>query len=195
MEPFAVGGTPPLGAGLALAAIRRGRAFAALGTQALRAALGGSAVVALQIARTPGFDVRLGHRAVLPAEVGMHARDARPSRGRPDVRGESRSAPLPAVVEERGRQVAPQLLAAAGAKPGAHDDLGARRAHRREAGIEDVRLHDLRHTHASHAVMNGVPVPVVSRMLGHSNVRMTLRYAHLGAEPVNDFETPTVSIY
>ena len=32
---------------------------------------------------------------------------------------------------------------------------------------------------ASHAVMNGVPVPVVSRLPGHSNVRMTLRYAHL----------------
>ena len=51
---------------------------------------------------------------------------------------------------------------------------------RREAGIEDVRLHDLRHTHASHAVMNGVPIPVVSRILGHSSVRMTMRYAHLG---------------
>ncbi len=50
---------------------------------------------------------------------------------------------------------------------------------RREAGIEDVRLHDLRHTMASHAVMNGVPVPVVSRLLGHANVQMTLRYAHL----------------
>ncbi len=50
---------------------------------------------------------------------------------------------------------------------------------RREAGTKDVRLHDLRHTRASHAVMNGVPVPLVSRLLGHSNVRMTLRYAHL----------------
>ena len=50
---------------------------------------------------------------------------------------------------------------------------------RREAGIEDVRLHTLRHTVASHAVMNGVPVPVVSRLLGHSNAQMTLRYAHL----------------
>ena len=55
---------------------------------------------------------------------------------------------------------------------------------RREAGIEDVRLHDLRHTFASHAVMNGVPVPVVSRLLGHSNTRMTLRYAHLGDREV-----------
>ena len=55
---------------------------------------------------------------------------------------------------------------------------------RREAGIEDVRLHDLRHTHASHAVMNGVPIPVVSRLLGHSNVRMTLRYAHLGDKEI-----------
>ena len=50
---------------------------------------------------------------------------------------------------------------------------------RREAGTEDVRLHTLRHTVASHAVMNGVPVPVVSRLLGHTNAQMTLRYAHL----------------
>ena len=34
--------------------------------------------------------------------------------------------------------------------------------------------------------MNGVPVPVVSRMLGHSNVRMTLRYAHLGDREIED---------
>ena len=57
---------------------------------------------------------------------------------------------------------------------------------RAEAGIEDVRLHDLRHNLASHAVMNGVPVPVVSRLLGHSNVRMTLRYAHLADKDIED---------
>ena len=51
---------------------------------------------------------------------------------------------------------------------------------RREAGIEDVRLHDLRHTVASQAAMNGVPLPVVARLLGHSDVRMTMRYAHVG---------------
>ena len=50
---------------------------------------------------------------------------------------------------------------------------------RRQAGIEDCRLHDLRHTYASHAVMSGVPLPVVSRLLGHASVTMTLRYAHL----------------
>ena len=42
-----------------------------------------------------------------------------------------------------------------------------------------MRLHDLRYTVASHAVMNGAPVPVVSRLLGHSSVQMTIRYAHL----------------
>ena len=51
---------------------------------------------------------------------------------------------------------------------------------RRQAGIEDVRLHDLRHTFASHAVLQGIPLPVVSHLLGHKQPSMTLRYAHVG---------------
>ena len=55
---------------------------------------------------------------------------------------------------------------------------------RREAALEDVRLHDLRHNLASHAVMIGVPIPVVSRLLGHSSERMTLRYVHLADKEI-----------
>ena len=50
---------------------------------------------------------------------------------------------------------------------------------RKRAGIEDVRLHDLRHNFASWAVMRGVPLPTVARLLGHRQVSMTLRYAHV----------------
>ena len=50
---------------------------------------------------------------------------------------------------------------------------------RAEAGIEDVRLHDLRHTVASQAVARGVALSTVARMLGHSDPKMTLRYAHV----------------
>ena len=63
-------------------------------------------------------------------------------------------------------------------------ELSLWRKVRRSAGLVDVRLHDLRHTFASHAVLAGVPLPVVSRLLGHAQLRMTLRYAH-----VSDRET------
>ena len=55
---------------------------------------------------------------------------------------------------------------------------------RKQAEIEDVRLHDLRHSVASQAVLKGVPLPVVARLLGHSQVSMTLRYAHVAEREV-----------
>ena len=51
---------------------------------------------------------------------------------------------------------------------------------RRTARLEDVRLHDLRHTVATHAVMQGIPLPIVARILGHRRPDMTLRYTHVG---------------
>ena len=70
-------------------------------------------------------------------------------------------------------------------KPRSADSLdGLWKLARKQAGIEDVRLHDLRHRVASQAVLKGVPLPVVARLLGHSQVSMTLRYAHVAEREV-----------
>jgi integrase len=50
---------------------------------------------------------------------------------------------------------------------------------RRAAGLQDVRIHDLRHTFASVAVSNGAPLYEVGRLLGHASIQSTQRYAHL----------------
>ncbi len=56
---------------------------------------------------------------------------------------------------------------------------------RKRVGLDDVRLHDLRHTVASQALLQGVPLPVVARLLGHSSSAMTLRvYAHVADREV-----------
>jgi integrase len=52
------------------------------------------------------------------------------------------------------------------------------------AGLLDFNFHDLRHTAASRWVSKGVPLAIVSECLGHSNIQMTMRYAH--GMPDND---------
>ena len=55
---------------------------------------------------------------------------------------------------------------------------------RKSAGIEDVRIHDLRHSFASNAVAQGMSLPMIGKLLGHTQVQTTARYAHLAADPV-----------
>ncbi len=92
-----------------------------------------------------------------------------------------------AVIERQPRLDSPWVFPSPvnREKPRSADCLdGLWRLTKKQAGIEDVRLHDLRHSVASQAVLNGVPLPVVARMLGHSQVSMTLRYAHVAEKEV-----------
>ncbi|NOR62065.1 MAG: tyrosine-type recombinase/integrase [Rhodobacteraceae bacterium] len=56
---------------------------------------------------------------------------------------------------------------------------------RKLTGLDGVRIHDLRHTYASNAVSGGMPIQMVGKLLGHSQLQTTMRYAHLADEPVN----------
>lgn len=53
-----------------------------------------------------------------------------------------------------------------------------------EAGLDDVRLHDLRHTYASVALRSGETVPTIARLLGHNDTATTLKYTHLDHKAV-----------
>lgn len=73
-----------------------------------------------------------------------------------------------------------------GEKPGAHlvNLEKPWRRIRKAAGLDDVRLHDLRHSYASVAVAGGMSLPMIGALLGHSQPQTTARYAHLSADPL-----------
>ncbi|MDE0147834.1 MAG: tyrosine-type recombinase/integrase [Rhodospirillaceae bacterium] len=57
---------------------------------------------------------------------------------------------------------------------------------RARAGLGDVRLHDLRHSFASRALALGETLPVIGKLLGHSDIETTARYAHLARDSVHE---------
>jgi site-specific recombinase XerD len=55
---------------------------------------------------------------------------------------------------------------------------------RKVAGLEDVRIHDLRHSYASTAVGAGFSLTITGKLLGHTQAATTQRYAHLADDPL-----------
>lgn len=55
---------------------------------------------------------------------------------------------------------------------------------RTRAGLDDVRIHDLRHSFASGALALGEGLPMIGKLLGHTQIQTTARYAHLANDPV-----------
>ena len=54
----------------------------------------------------------------------------------------------------------------------------------KRAGLERVRLHDLRHTYASFGAGSGLGLPIIGKLLGHTQASTTERYAHLDNDPL-----------
>ena len=74
----------------------------------------------------------------------------------------------------------------AGKKPDSHltDLQHPWRRIRARADLEDVRIHDLRHSFASRALALGEGLPMIGKLLGHTQVQTTARYAHLARDTV-----------
>lgn len=107
----------------------------------------------------------------------------------PDTKVGKRCIPLPAsarAVLDALPRTAGNPCIIEGKLPGAHitDLQHPWRRIRALARLDDVRIHDLRHTYASVAVSGGMPIQMVGRLLGHTQLQTTLRYAHLADDPV-----------
>ena len=74
----------------------------------------------------------------------------------------------------------------AGRLPGSHltDLQRPWRRIRKQAGLEDVRIHDLRHSFASRALALGESLTIIGKLLGHTQVQTTARYAHLARDSI-----------
>ncbi len=107
----------------------------------------------------------------------------------PDSKTGRRRIPLPrearAMIDTLERREGNPFVILGERGEGYYNDLQKPwRRVRERAGLEDVRLHDLRHTYASVAVMNGIDPFTLKEILGHKNLTTTLRYVHLSDDAV-----------
>ena len=141
-----------------------------------------SAVAAIRLLALTGcrrseiFGLRWEHVALDQAELRL-----------PDSKTRARAVPLPPQAVEllTGLPRVPgNPWVIPGRKPGTHlrNIEEAWRAIRERAGLEGVRIHDLRHSYASRALALGESLPMIGRLLGHGLLETTARYAQLARD-------------
>jgi integrase len=81
-------------------------------------------------------------------------------------------------------RVGPYVIAGSDPEKARSDLKRPWNAIRRRAGLEGVRIHDLRHSYASVGAGAGLGLPVIGRLLGHTQPSTTARYAHLADDPL-----------
>jgi len=90
---------------------------------------------------------------------------------------------LPADLSKHTK-VADPLRGRTGFDPSGHQTswTSAWESLKKAAGLPHLRFHDLRHTHVTHALEDGVPIEVVMAQVGHLSAEMTRYYTHVGAD-------------
>ncbi len=118
-------------------------------------------------------------------DVDLEARELKLPDSKTGPRAVPLSPPAVKVLEELPR-VPGSPWVIPGQKPGARmTNLdGPWRVVRERAGIEKARIHDCRHSFASRALALGESLPAIAKLLGHSQIQTTARYAHLARESV-----------
>lgn len=107
----------------------------------------------------------------------------------PDSKTGAKRVPIGAAAQAVLQTIPPvegNPFVVVGAKPGTRlqDIQRPWRRIRARAGLPALRIHDLRHSYASAAVSGGESLPMIGKVLGHTQVQTTQRYAHLADDPV-----------
>ena len=118
------------------------------------------------------------------ADVDLKARLLRLSESKTGKKSIVLAAPALEVLQSLPRQRGnPYVIC--GRKAGSHliNIQKPWRRIRASAGLDDVRIHDLRHSFASVAAAGGMSLPLIGSLLGHTQAQTTQRYAHLSDDP------------
>lgn len=130
--------------------------------------------------------LRLGElRALSRADVDLSAGVIRVSQSKT---GRVRYVPINAASKDvlvRGLDTARQTVLGYGKEPIGEIHRTWYRA-TKAAGLQGLRIHDLRHTFATRLVLSGTDLPTVQRLLGHRTIQMTARYSHPGPDNLRE---------